>query len=132
MRARNLLWAGLAGVAVAAIGAVGVAAGQEPHLSFSALDPWLVVFALGALVALGAAPYAIFDRHAGIEDEDERWDRALTVWGGCALLAGLGFIALGLIGGFDPATASGSIALVGAGACALVFGTLVVFVLFGD
>lgn len=132
MRARNLLLAGLAGVAVAAIGAIGVVAGQQPHLSFSELDPWLIVFAVGALVALGAAPYAIFDRHSGIEDEDERWDRALTVWGGCALLVGLGFIALGLIGGFDPATASGSIALVGAGACALVFGTLVLFVLFGD
>lgn len=132
MRARNLLWAGLAGVVVAAIGAIGVAGGAQPHLSFSELDPWLVVFALGTLVALGAAPYAIFDRHSGIEDEDERWDRALTVWGGCALLAGLGFIVVGLIGGFDPASAAGSIALVGAGACALVFGTLVVFVLFGD
>lgn len=132
MRARNLLWAGLAGIAIAAIGAVGVVAGQEPHLSFGALDPWLVVFALGALVALGAAPYAIFDRHEGIEDGDERWDRALAVWGGCALVAGLGFVAVGLVGGFAPSSASGSIALVGAGACALVFGTLVLFVLFGD
>ena len=132
MRARNLLWAGLAGIVVAAIGAIGVVAGEEPHLSFSELDPWLVVFALGTLVALGAAPYAIFDRHEGIEDEDDRWDRALTVWGGCSLLVGLCFFAVGLIGGFAAASASGSIALVGAGACALVFGTLVLFVLFGD
>ena len=132
MRARNLLWTGLGGVVVAAIGVIGVTTGSEPHLAFDQLDPWLVVFALGSLLALGAAPYAIFDRHEGIEDEDERWDRALTVWGGCALVAGLGFVAIGLIGGFAPASASGSIALVGAGACALVFGTLVLFVLFGD
>ncbi len=132
MRARILLRLGLAAVAVAAIAALAVAAGDRPHLSLGELDPWLVVFALATLVALAAAPYAIFDRHSEIEDEAERWDRALTVWGGSALVVGLGFVAVGLIAGFDPASASGSIALVGAGACALVFGTLVLFVLFGD
>lgn len=132
MSARSLLLVGLAAAAIAAIGALGVISGEQPHLSFSALDPWLVVFAIGTLVALGAAPYAIFDRYEGVENEDERWDRALAVWGGCSLLLGLGFIAIGALGSFDPATASGSIALVGAGACALVFGTLAAFVLFGD
>lgn len=132
MSAGSLLRLGLAGIVIATVGAIGVSGGTEPHLSLSALDPWLVIFALGVLLALGAAPYAIFDRHAHIEDEGERWDWALTVWGGCALVAGLGFVAVGLLGSFDPATASGAIAVVGAGACALVFGTLVLFVLFGD
>lgn len=132
MSARALLWVGLAGAAVAVVGVIGVSSGEPPHLSFSALDPWLVVFAIGVLIVLGAAPYAIFDRYEGVENEDERWDRALAVWGGCSLLAGLGFIAVGVLGSFDPATASGSIAVLGAGACALVFGTLTLFVLFGD
>ena len=132
MSAGALLRIGLAGAAVAALGAVGVASGDEPHLSLSDIDPWLIVFALGVLVVLGAAPYAIFDRHSGIEDKDARWDRALTTWGAFALLLGIGFLAVGALGSFNPATASGSIALVGAGACALVFGSLVLFVLFGD
>ncbi|MFN8150545.1 MAG: hypothetical protein U0R24_05405 [Solirubrobacterales bacterium] len=132
MKAQRLLLVGLGGVIVAAIGALGVSSGDEPHLSFGDLDPWLVVFAIGTLIALGAAPYAIFERHSGIEDEDERWDRALAVWGGFSLLTGLGFVAVGVLGSFDPASASGAIAWVGAGCCALVFGTLALFVLFGD
>ena len=132
MRARTLLLVGLGGVLVAAVGALGVASGDEPHLSFGELDPWLVVFALGTLVMLGTAPYAIFDRHSGIEDEDERWDRALAVWGGFSLLTGLGFLAIGALGSFAPSSASGAIAWVGAGCCGLVFGTLALFVLFGD
>ena len=132
MRARTLLLVGLGGVLVAAVGALGVASGDEPHLSFGELDPWLVVFALGTLVMLGAAPYAIFDRHSGIEDEDERWDRALAVWGGFSVLTGLAFLALGALGSFAPSSASGAIAWVGAGCCGLVFGTLALFVLFGD
>lgn len=132
MKARTLLLVGLGGVVVAAIGVAGISGGDEPHLSFGSLDPWLVVFAIGTLIALGAAPYAIFDRHSGIEDEDERWDRALAVWGGFSLLTGLGFVAVGALGSFDPSTASGAIAWVGGGCCALVFGTLALFVLFGD
>jgi len=129
---RALLLVGLAGAGVAAIGALGVVAGEEPHLSFSSIDPWLVVFAIGTLIVLGAAPYAIFDHHSGVEDEDERWDRALAVWGGFSLLAGIGFIAVGVLGSFDPSSASGAIALIGAGCCGLVFGTLALFVLLGD
>ncbi|MCB1009782.1 MAG: hypothetical protein KDB94_12930 [Acidobacteria bacterium] len=132
MRARSLLLVGFGGAVVAAIGALGVASGEEPHLSFSDLDPWLVVFALGTLVMLGAAPYAIFDRHSGIENEDERWDRALAVWGGFSVLTGLAFLALGALGSFAPSSASGAIAWVGAGCCGLVFETLAQFVLFGD
>ncbi len=119
-----------AGLGVAAIGALGVATGEGTRLSLGDLDPWLVVYAVGLFIALGAAPYGLYDRYAArIEDRDARWDRALTVWGGFSLLGGLAFIAFGMLAGFDPATAEGSLAIVGAGACALVFGTLLAFVL---
>jgi hypothetical protein len=128
--ARSAALVALAGGLVAVLGAIGVASGDEPHLSFHRLDPWLVVYAIGVLVTLGSGPYGIYDRLGGrIEDRDARWDMALSVWGGCALVAGLLFAAVGLIAGFDPATAAGALALVGAGACALVVGTLLVVVL---
>ena len=130
MTARSAALLALAGGLVAAFGAIGVAAGEDPHLSVRHLDPWLVVYAIGVLLALGSGPYGIFDRLGGrIEDRDARWDMALSVWGGCALVAGLLFVAVGLIGGFDPATAAGALAIVGAGTCGLVVGTLLVVVL---
>lgn len=133
LRVRTLLGIGYAGMAVALVGAIGVLSGEEPHLSWGDLDPWLVVFAIGVMVALGSAPYAIFQRHwTDIADKDARWDRVMTAWGGLALLVGAAFFAVGAIWGFAPATAAGSIAVVGMGCCALVFGTLVLFVLFGD
>lgn len=133
MTARASLLVALGALLAAALGAIGVAAGEGTRLSLSELDPWLVVYAIGVLAMLGSAPYGLFDRYAAsTDDEDVRWDRALSVWGGIALLAGLLFIVFGVIAGFDPATVSGSLAWVGAGACALVFGTLALFVLFGD
>lgn len=130
MTQRGSILLALSGLTVAAIGAVGVAAGEGTRLSFSEFDPWLVPYAIGLLIALGAAPWGIYDRYAGrIEDRDARWDRALTVWGGFSLLAGLLFFAYGLMVGFDPASASGALAVVGTAACALVFGTLLAFVL---
>lgn len=130
MTARSALQLALAGVIVAALGAIGVSTGEEPHLSLHDLDPWLVLYAIGLLIALGAGPYGLYDRFgARIEDRDARWDMALSVWGGFALVAGLAFAAVGLIAGFAPATASGALAIVGAGACALVVGTLLLFVL---
>jgi hypothetical protein len=54
---------------------------------------------------------------------------ALSVWGGVALVAGLAFVLLGVVAGFAPASASGALAIVGAGACALVVGTLAVVML---
>jgi hypothetical protein len=132
MTARASLQLAVAGTAVAAIGAIGVASGDEPHLSLEDLDPWLVVYALGLMVALGAGPYGLYDRFARrIEDKDARWDMALSVWGGIALAAGLCFVALGLVGGFDPAALSGALAIVGAGVCGIVVGCLAVAIVAG-
>jgi hypothetical protein len=130
MTARSAALVALGGILIAALGAIGVAAGEGTRLSMSDLDPWLVVYAIGLLIALGAGPYGLHDRFGDrIEDRDARWDMALAVWGGVALVAGVAFVALGLIAGFDPASASGALALVGAGACGLVVGSLLVVVL---
>ena len=132
MSARASLQLAVAGLAMAAIGAIGVAGGEEPHLSLEDLDPWLVVYALGLMVALGAGPYGLFDRFRGrVEDKDARWDLALSVWGGIALAAGLVFVALGLVAGFAPASVSGALAVVGAGVCAIVVGCLAVVMVAG-
>jgi hypothetical protein len=130
MTARGALQLALGGALVALIGAIGVISSEEPHLSFDRLDPWLVVYAVGVLVALGAGPYGLYDRFGRrIEDKDARWDMALSVWGGVAFVVGLIFVVVGLIGGFAPASAAGALAIVGAGACALVVGTLAVVML---
>ena len=119
----------LGGVLVAALGAIGVILGDRPHLSFDRFDPWLVVYALGLLTALGALPFPLHARYvARVKDRDKRWELALTAWGGIAALGATAFVLLGLIAGFAAASASGSLAIVGAGACALVIGGLAVLI----
>jgi hypothetical protein len=119
----------LGGVLVAALGAAGVALGDEPHLGFDDFDPWLIVFALGLLAALGALPFPLHARYAArTEDRDKRWELALTAWGGIAAVGAVGFVLLGVLAGFAPASASGSLAIVGAGACGLVIGGLGVLI----
>lgn len=130
MSARSSLLVALGGILVAALGAIGVFASGGTHLGLHDLDPWLVVYALGLLVALGAGPYGLYDRvGTSTTDPDARWDLALSIWGGFALVASLIFAAVGLLAGLDPATAAGALAIVGAGACALVLGGLLLVVL---
>lgn len=129
-RAAWLVVAG--GTGVAALGAIGVASSGTPHLSLDSLDPWLVVYAIGVLVALGGAPFVLHSRFAArTEDRDKRWELALTAWGGVALAAGACFAALGLAFGFAAASASGALAIVGLAACGLVLSGLLLLVLSG-
>jgi hypothetical protein len=117
----------LGGILLAALGALGVSLSDGPRLTFDSLDPWLVVYALGLFVALGALPFGLHERFsARTEDRDRRWELALSAWGGLALLAGVAFLLLGIAAGFGSATASGALAVVGLAACALVVGGLVV------
>lgn len=129
-RAARLITGG--GALVAVLGAIGVASTDGPHLALDSLDPWLVVYALGVLVALGGAPFILHARFvARTEDRDKRWELALTAWGGVALLAAVGFLLVGLALGFASASASGAIAIVGLAACGLVLAGLALLVLSG-
>jgi len=117
------------GLLVAVLGALGVTLGDPPHLSFDRVDPWLIVYALGLLTALGALPFPLHAHYtARSEDRDKRWELALTAWGAIALAGFAGFVLVGLIAGFGAASASGSLAIVGAGACGLVVAGLAVLI----
>lgn len=130
MDARPARLALVAGLLVAALGAVGVTSSEEPHLALDALDPWLAVYAIGVLTALGAAPFIFHFRYgATTEDRDRRWELALSAWGALALAAGIGFALLGVALGFSAASASGALAIVGLSACGLVLSGLAMLVL---
>lgn len=121
MSARPARTALLGGVLLSALGAIGVGASADPELSLSSLDPWLVVYAIGLLGALGALPFVLHESLAGrTDDRDRRWELALVAWGGIALVAAVAFLLVGLVLGFDPDTAEGALAIVGLGACGLV------------
>ena len=117
----------LAGFLLACLGALGVVLGDGARLTLDDLDPWLIVYALGILVALGALPFGLHEHFAArTEDRDRRWELALSSWGGIALLGALGFLLLGLVAGFGSASASGALAVVGLAACGLVVAGLAV------
>jgi len=120
----------LAGVLIAAFGALGLATTDGPRLSLDSLDPWVVVYALGVLVTLGSVPFLLRDRHvARFPDRDEHWEPALTAWGGVSLVAALVFVLIGLAFGFESSSASGAIAIVGLAACGLVLAGLALLVI---
>lgn len=115
----------LGGLLLAALGAAGVLASDAPELSLDALDPWLVVYAVGPLVALGGLPFVLRARMGGGEEREGRWERAVTAWGGIAIAAALAFLLLGAGEGFDRDTAGGVLAIAGLGACGLVVAVVV-------
>lgn len=129
MTTRATALTALGGVLVATFGAVGVALGDERHLGFDRLDPWLIVYAIGLLVALGALPFPLHARYeTRTEDRDKRWELALTAWGGIALAGAAGFVLFGVVAGFAAASASGALAIVGVSACGLVLAGLAVLI----
>ena len=130
MITRPVVLTATGGGLLAAIGAAAVAAGSEPHLGFDRIDPWLVAFAVGLAIVLGALAFGFHDRaSARTPDPEKRWERALTGWGVLTAAAAVAFALLGATAGFDPATAAGAIALVGLFECALIIVGLVALVL---
>jgi hypothetical protein len=120
----------LGGVLFAGLGALGVALSDGARLTLDSLDPWLVVYALGLLAALGALPFALHARFAArTEDRERRWELALTAWGGIALAGVAAFLLLGIAGGFGSADPTGALAVVGLAACGLVVAGLAVMLL---
>ena len=114
----------MAVVSVLFAGATG-----PPYLSLSALNPWLVVYAIGLFGALFATPFVIHARLGGALEADARWERALVLWGAVALAAlALGLVA-GLPSGFDSGSLAGSLGAVTVGEAVLVLGSLVAWLL---
>ena len=103
----------VAGVAVAAIAVPLAAAGGAPYLSFDALSPWIVVYAIGLYTA------------------DARWERALLWWGAIAIAALAVGLLLGLPSGFASDSLAGSVGLVTCVEAGLVLGTLAIWLLSG-
>jgi hypothetical protein len=123
----GLFGLGLAGIALILAGATGA-----PYLTADAVNGWVVVFAIGAGVALGAVPFA-FERRmrARIDDGDRRWERAMLIWAGIAapvLVAGIALASGGDWSGQTLAGAAGLILTIEAG---LVAGVIVVTLLSG-
>ncbi len=120
----------LGGLLLAALGGLGVVLSDGARLALDSLDPWLLVYALGLLAALGALPFALHERFAArTEDSERRWELALTAWGGIALAGAIAFLLLGFAGGFGSADPTGALAVVGLVACALVVAGLAVLLL---
>ena len=122
----------LAGVAVAAAGLFFAAATDGPYLTADEFNWWIVVFAAGLFGALFALPF-MFERRlqSHISDRDDRWERALLVWGAVAIgVLGVGLL-LGLPDGYSSSQLAGALGLVITIEAALVLATMVIWLLSG-
>jgi hypothetical protein len=113
-------------VCVAAL-AVGVAslalaaASGPPYLSTSGINGWIVVLAAALLTALLALPFVIEAQLREAHPEsDSRWDRAVPIWGGVALIVTALGALIGTAGGFAGDSLAGSAGVVATGAGGLV------------
>ncbi len=99
---------GLVGGTAVAVGSLALAALRGATYIGSPLNPWIVLFGIGAFVALLSVPFLARQRLAAAHPDGEAaWERAMLVWGAVALVAlaaGVGLIAAG---GYS---ASGSLA----------------------
>jgi hypothetical protein len=111
----------LAAVAVG-VGSLALAAASgPPYLSTGDVNGWIVVFAAALLAALLALPFAIEARLRGAHPEsDSRWDRAVPIWGGIALIVTALGALIGTAGDFAGDSLAGSAGLVATGAGGLV------------
>ena len=117
------------GAAVAVVSVLLAGATGAPYLSLSALNPWLVVYAIGLFGALFATPFVIHARLGGALEADARWERALVLWGAVALATlALGLV-VGLPSGFASDSLAGSLGAVTVGEAVLVLGSLVAWLL---
>jgi hypothetical protein len=105
---------GIASLALAAVSG-------PPYLSTGDVNGWIIVFAAALLAALLALPFAIEARLRGSHpDSDARWDRAVPIWGGIALIVTAMGALIGTAGGFAGDSLAGSAGLIVAGAGGLV------------
>ena len=77
----------LIGLLVAALSLVLAAIAGPPYLGVEGINGWMIVFVAALLAALIAIPFALEARLRGsYSDSDARWDRAIPIWGGIALV----------------------------------------------
>ena len=121
-----------AGIAAAVLGLLLAAATGGPYLTSGDVNPWLVLYALGLLGALVAAPFLIESLLSSSRDDvDSRWDVALPLWGAVALaVGGIGLI-VGLGSGFAGDSLGGSAGLIAVIEAGLVVLTLAAVILAG-
>ena len=119
------------GVVVAAVAVPLAGAAGAPYISFDALSPWIVVYAIGLFTALLAVPFALHRRLGGLLEADARWERALLWWGAIAIAALAVGLLLGLPSRFASDSLAGSVGLVTCVEAGLVLGTLAIWLLSG-
>lgn len=109
------------GTGVAALSLVLAAIAGPPYLGLSGINGWMIVFAAALLAALIAVPFVLEARLRGSHaDSDARWDRAIPMWGGIALVVTVVGALIGASGDFASDSLAGSAGLIAAGAGGLV------------
>ncbi len=122
----------LIGLLVAALSLVLAAIAGPPYLGLSGINGWLIVFAAALLAALIAIPFVLEARLRGsYSDSDARWDRAIPIWGGIALIVTVVGALIGASGDFAGDSLAGSAGLLAAGAGGLVLIAVATAVLSG-
>ena len=111
----------LIGLLVAALSLVLAAVAGPPYLGLAGINGWMIVFVSALLAALIAIPFALEARLRGsYSDSDARWDRAIPIWGGIALVVTVVGALIGASGDFAGDSLAGSAGLLAAGAGGLV------------
>ena len=129
---RTAMLGAAAGMGAAALGLALAAITGGPYLTSGDVNGWLVLYALGLLGALVAAPFLIESLiSASRDDVEARWDVALPLWGAVALAVG----AIGLLVGLGERLlrrlAGGSAGLIAVIESGLVVLTLAALILAG-
>lgn len=129
-RPASRLAAGIA-AAMAAAGAVGTLAAGGPYISWSTVEPWVVVWALGLGGLLGVLPFQLRDGLARrVSDHERRWELAVAAWGAIGLAIGAVSV-LVLAAGEGSSSAAGALALVALLESGLVVAGVVLLLLAG-
>ncbi len=129
-RAPFLALAAGAGLAVAGLLLAG--ATGAPYLTSEAVNPWVILFAAGALAALYAIPFVSERRmRRRIEDRDRRWERALLAWGAMAIGVLLAGVLFGVAGEWSGSSLAGTAGLLVTIEAALVIVTMIFWLVSG-
>ena len=122
--------AAIAGFGLAVIGLLLAGAAGAPYLTSDAVNPWVIVFAAGALAMLYALPFALERRmRERIEDRERRWERALLAWGAVAIGVLLAGVLFGVAGDWSGTSLAGTAGLLVTIEAGLVIATMVFWML---